>query len=137
MEGNLNIDILRMSTDNIIKISIEKIKDTLQDKMFGDSKRILIDWVFLALICGNDYTPKLSYYSFPKVYSFWKKIKCDPQNSSLFIIDLKIDQTCINNIFLEQILNSSFVKYFDFENFHIQHCEKLRTFKFDPFEIKL
>lgn len=53
----------------------------------GDPERIILDFLFITLLSGSDYTPRLGGYDYRRVYFHWKAFKADPANRDAYILN--------------------------------------------------
>jgi len=77
---------MRVDVSRSTIISVNKVKDLLVSDLKGDADRLVLDWCWLTLFCGTDYTPRLAGFDYRKVYSLWRAFKKMESNQHLYLI---------------------------------------------------
>jgi hypothetical protein len=106
LEHGKNISFLRVLNMNLTHLyNINDIRNSILQNILGDPEKTVEDFVFLALLNGSDYLPKLMGYNFLKAWRYYKYLKSQPQYEQVHIIAAKsIDSFVYNLTFLSQIL---------------------------------
>lgn len=84
--GAFDIDILRVDALRSTVIRVEKVRELLVDGLKGDSDRLVLDWCWLTLFCGTDYTPRIAGFDYRKVYSLWRAFKSNESNMQSYLL---------------------------------------------------
>lgn len=134
-------------------ISTDTMRQLLLQGLSGDPERIILDFLFLTLLSGSDYTPRLGGYDYRRVYFHWRSLRMDPTFANTYILspttqqvlpaessshsslplpsDLShyLREVSIDLQALDQILQGSNLTNVDKISLQIQHGTKLRDIR--------
>lgn len=129
------------------------MRQMLLQGLSGDPERIILDFLFLTLLSGSDYTPRLGGYDYRRVYFHWRSLRMDPAYANNYILSPTTQQVLptdassqpsipspselsqymselsIDLQSLDQILQGSNLVNVDKVNLQIQHGSKLRDIR--------
>lgn len=98
LPSNFSVDFLRLNDRKRTLISVDAVKEKVLHGLKGDREKNIQDWIFLTLISGTDYTPRLGGFDYPKVYHHWRSVKMNPSNENFHIFEKISSQRGDNGI---------------------------------------